>query len=166
MNTTRGVPSEIDQVMTLIKEAISEMERNGIHQWDEIYPDRTVMLNDVAAGQLYSTMSGNTITGVITLNEDQPSEYGSISWNDEGRPLVVHRLCIDPEFQGQGLAKRLMEFAEDYARENNFTSIRLDAFPDNSRAVALYDSLNYQLLGTVRFRKGEFYCYEKVLQRL
>ncbi len=92
-----------------------------------------------------------------------PAEYGSIGWNDGGRPLVMHRLCISPSLQGKGLAKHLVRFAEQYARENGYGSIRLDAFIDNERALRLYDSLNYQRKGTVTFRKGSFYCYEKTI---
>ena len=98
------------------------------------------------------------------LNDEQSQEYNSLSWSDNtGKPLAVHRLCVSTAFQGKGVAKKLMWFAEDYARENKYSSIRLDAFINNKISVGLYDSLGYQRTGILQFRKGEFYCYEKVL---
>jgi ribosomal protein S18 acetylase RimI-like enzyme len=162
MKIDKVAPREIDCVMSLIADAVKEMEINGIYQWDEIYPDKTVMLADISSNSLYALRPDNCIAGIMAVNEIQSPEYRSIHWsNNKGNPLIVHRLCIHPKFQGQGLAKILMNFAETYARDNNYGSIRLDAFIDNRAAVRLYDSLNYQNKGTVQFRKGSFYCYEK-----
>ena len=41
--------------------------------------------------------------------------------------------------------------------------IRLDAFGDNPGAIALYRKLGYWEAGMVRFRRGEFLCFEKSL---
>ena len=35
-----GTMQDLDAVCLLIKDAIAEMERNGIYQWDEVYPAR------------------------------------------------------------------------------------------------------------------------------
>jgi ribosomal protein S18 acetylase RimI-like enzyme len=164
MNINNVILKEIDCVMLLIEDAIREMERNRTYQWDEIYPDGNVILGDITSSSLYAARKDHSIAGIIALNENQSPEYNGIPWSGgDGHPLIVHRLCIPPSFQGQGLAKLLMQLAEDYARRNKFGSIRLDAFIDNKKAVGLYDSLNYQRKGIVKFRKGDFYCYEKLL---
>jgi ribosomal protein S18 acetylase RimI-like enzyme len=164
MHIYLAVPGEIDSIMSLIKDAIQKMEREGIYQWDEIYPTKEIFSADIAAGSLFAARMGNGIAGVIVLNVEQSQEYNSLSWGDaHGKPLIVHRLCVNPVFQGQRIATKLMQFAENYARENKYSSIRLDAFINNKISVGLYDSLGYQRTGIVQFRKGEFYCYEKVL---
>ncbi len=163
MEMIKVAHQQITSVMSLITDAIREMERNGVFQWDDVYPDQDILLADIDSGSLYSSLKDDTLIGIIAINESQSPEYLSIRWVDKGHPLCVHRLCIDPRFQGQGEAKRLMQFAENFGRENHYSSIRLDAFIDNKKAVGLYDSLNYQRRGIVEFRKGIFYCYEKLL---
>ena len=164
MDIYLAVPGEIDPIMSLIKDTIQKMEREGIHQWDEIYPTKEIFSADIAAGSLFAARLGNGIAGIMVLNVEQSQEYNSLSWGDDrGKPLIVHRLCVNPVFQGQRIATKLMQFAENYARENKYSSIRLDAFINNKISVGLYDSLGYQRTGIVQFRKGEFYCYEKVL---
>jgi ribosomal protein S18 acetylase RimI-like enzyme len=150
-------------VMEIIRDAVQDMEAHGIHQWDEIYPGRTVFSADIAAGNLYGLWLDGSLAGIVVLNEDQSSEYQAVVWQDNGHPLVIHRLCIKPAFQGQGLARMLVMFAEEFARRHRFTSIRLDAFQQNPDALKLYDSLRYQRRGLVIFRRGPFFCYEKVL---
>jgi ribosomal protein S18 acetylase RimI-like enzyme len=163
LEISQVISSEIDIVMVLVKKAILKMEEEGIFQWDEIYPDKAIFLSDIVSNQLYGIKQNGSLAGIMTLNEDQYPAYQDIPWTDNGRALVIHRLCISPDFQGQGLAKRLVQFAEKYARENHYSSIRLDAFTQNKKALGLYDSSHYQRRGVIKFRKGEFYCYEKVL---
>ena len=164
MHINLAVPSEIEPIMSLIKDAIQKMESESIYQWDEIYPTKEIFSADIAAGSLFAVRMANNIVGIMVLNDEQSQEYDSLSWSDDhGKPLIMHRLCVNPVFQGQRIATKLMQFAEDYARENKYSSIRLDAFINNKISVGLYDSLGYQRTGIIQFRKGEFYCYEKVL---
>lgn len=155
----RGLTS----IMDLVRDAVRDMEARGIHQWDEIYPDRKTFSADITAGQLYGLRVDGDLAGIIVLNENQASEYQSLIWQDQGRPLIIHRLCLKPDFQGQGFARMLVMFAEEFARRHHYTSIRLDAFSQNPGALKLYDSMQYQRRGLITFRKGPFYCYEKVL---
>ncbi len=155
----RGLAS----VMEIIRDAVQDMEARGIHQWDEIYPGREIISTDIAAGSLYGLWLEDILAGIIVLNKDQSSEYQTVDWQDRVRPLVMHRLCIKPAFQGQGLARMLVLFAEEFARRHQYTSIRLDAFEHNPDALRLYDSMQYQRRSLIIFRKGPFYCYEKVL---
>ena len=42
-----GTTQDLDSVCFLIKDAIAEMEKNGIYQWDEIYPAREDFEEDI-----------------------------------------------------------------------------------------------------------------------
>ena len=151
--------------MALIHKAVAVMLKNDIDQWDDSYPSREIFAADIAAKTLFKITSGKEIAGIIVLNENQAPEYSAITWQDnKGRPLVVHRLCLLPAFQGKGLARKLMRFAEEYALKNKFSSIRLDTYSKNFIALNLYDSLQYRRTGDVSFRAGKtFHCFEKLL---
>ena len=159
------IPQEIDSVMLLIKTAIEKMHSAGIEQWGDYYPTRDIFLGDIADCSLYAARVDGNIAGIVVLNEIQSREYESIDWVDkQGKVLAVHRLCVSPAFQGKGIGRKLMQFAENYARENNYSSIRLDAFAKNPVSVGLYESLGYQRRGLVTYRPWSIsYCYEKVL---
>jgi ribosomal protein S18 acetylase RimI-like enzyme len=94
-------------------------------------------------------------------------EYGSIKWLTENKNNVyIHRLAVHPEHQGKGIAQQLMDFAEDFAIKNNYTSIRLDTFSKNKRNQKFYELRNYKRLGNIYFPKQSnepFYCYELIL---
>lgn len=154
----------IHDIMHIVKEAVKHMDANGIPQWDEIYPDQAIFENDISQNTIFGYFLENTLAGVMVLNWFQADEYKTIDWKlDDDLPLVIHRLCIAPSFQSRGMAKSMVRFAEDFARENNFKSIRLDAFKQNPVSLSLYRKLGYEERGTVTFRKGDFFVFEKEL---
>ena len=153
-----------DAIMKLIARATATLDEKGIPQWDEIYPDRTTIARDIDNGTLYGLLDEDTIAGILVLNENQDREYDDVTWElDDEKPLVLHRLCLSPDYQGKGLSKVMMGFVEDYARGNGYRSIRLDAFTLNPISLSLYRSLGFVARGEVRFRKGRFICFEKIL---
>ncbi|WP_034256723.1 GNAT family N-acetyltransferase [Adhaeribacter aquaticus] len=153
---------DIDEVMALIKEAVQEMDRQQIYQWDASYPDYLTLKTDIQTGTLYGLRIGGVLAGIIVLNQEQPEDYLAINWQHT-QPLIIHRVCVHPLFQRQGVAQQLLNFAEQYATAQRHKSIRLDAFVHNPFALRLYQKLGYQERGKVTFRKGPFYCFEKAL---
>jgi Acetyltransferases len=156
--------SSLRVVLALIAGATELMNLNGIHQWDEIYPDRAILEADLRSGTSFGIFEDGVLAGYVVLNEQEPPEYSDIDWcRRSGRRLVIHRLCVHPDHRGKGYGKRLVSFAEEQGRHNGYASIRLDAFSENGTALALYESAGFLRRGTVRFRKGDFFCYEKEL---
>ena len=75
-------------------------------------------------------------------------------------------MAVHPDFQKKGVGKILMDFAEKYAEEKKFASIRLDTFSVNKRNLKFYESRGYQRLEGIYFPKQSefpFYCYELIL---
>lgn len=161
-----GNIDDAESVINIVKAATLDMESKNIHQWDEIYPDKTVINEDIANRNLYVNEKDGIINAIIVLNEDQTEEYSYLNWKyTSQKQLVIHRLCVDPRAQGGGIARKLLKYADDFAVKNGYGAIRLDAFTQNERALRLYEKNGYEKVGSVQFRKGEFYCYEKDLSK-
>ncbi len=164
MNISCATEADIDAIMALVRDAVRQKQMNGDDQWDDSYPDRELIAQDVSSGTLFKITVEGELAGIIVLNEEQPPPYFTVSWKDGGRPLVVHRLCIDPRFQRRGLARRLMLFAEEHAAANGYRSIRLDTYSGNHGAQALFQSLDYLPVGDVSLREGKcFHCFKKMI---
>ena len=164
MEIRKGKIEDVKGIIGIIKDAIIDMESEGIYQWDNIYPNEDVITGDIYKENLYVYIDENIIKGFITLNEFQDREYESIKWKyDTGRHLIIHRLCISPKYKGKGIATTFIKYAERLGKENKYESIRLDSFTQNNHACKLYEKNGYEKRGIVTFRKGEFLCFEKKL---
>jgi ribosomal protein S18 acetylase RimI-like enzyme len=153
----------ITSLMKVIHACTHTMRQAGIFQWDEIYPNREQIEEDVRCRSLYVAREKGICLGALSLNEKQEEVYKQVEWCGIEPALVVHRLCVDPAFQGLGIAGQLMDFAEDLALQRGYASIRLDAYSGNPKAVALYERRGYRRAGQVRFPRRDlpFYCFEK-----
>ncbi|PNQ74868.1 GNAT family N-acetyltransferase [Hanstruepera neustonica] len=163
----KATEKDIDRILTVTRACAQHMIGQGILQWNDSYPNKSAFLIDIQRGELYALEKNNNIVGCITISTLMDSEYVPIKWLTENKHnLYIHRLAIIPEFQGQGFAQRLMDFAEDFAIKNNYTSIRLDTFSQNKRNQKFYELRGYKKLGSVYFpnqSEHPFYCYELVL---
>lgn len=159
--------NDIDQIMSITKACASFMIDKNIFQWNEHYPSRTAFENDVNRNELYVLEVENKVNGCVVISTLMDKEYVPIQWltpNDNN--IYIHRLAIHPNYQGKGLAQQLMGFAEIYAKENKFDSVRLDTFSQNTRNQKFYELRGYQKLSSIYFPKQSehpFYCYELVL---
>jgi len=158
--------NQIEEAFSILNKCKINLEHQGIYQWIINYPNISTVENDVRNEHLYCAIVDNRCVGAVSINEEQDPEYTSVSWNnDVGKALVIHRLAVDPDYQGQGIAKEIMKFAEHYAIDNNFYAIRLDAYSANKLSLRFYENIGYQKRGEVYFpgRALPFFCYEKVL---
>jgi ribosomal protein S18 acetylase RimI-like enzyme len=139
------------------------MRREGVDQWDEIYPNMDIVAEDARNRSLYVTDSEGICLATVCLDWNQPPEYSPVNWSSAGQVMVIHRLCVDPAYQGQGIAGRLMDFAEWEARRRGSRWIRLDAYSANHQVVRMYERRGYRIMGEIRFPRRElpFYCFEK-----
>ena len=166
LSISLATETDLSAVMELVARCIEDMRRRGIDQWDDVYPSLQRLALDVAAGTLHLARSGEDEL-VFVLDRTQDPEYADVPWTMTEEPVaVVHRLMVEPRFQGRGHAKQLMELAEQRAAEQGYAGMRLDAFTLNPGALRLYRGLGYREAGEVSFRKGRFKCFEKRLDHM
>ena len=155
---------DLDALVALYGAATLHMQRQDIDQWDERYPDREILAEDVESGDMVLGFLDGGLACAYVVNRDFDPEYELGAWEQsEGDFCVLHRLCVNPELQGQGLARQTMAHMEAEALARGFDSVRLDVFSQNPHAQRLYEKLGYRRTGQVRFRKGIFYLMEKRL---
>jgi ribosomal protein S18 acetylase RimI-like enzyme len=155
---------DLDGIVKLFKNAIENMIKNDILQWDEIYPNEDVLAEDIRKNQMYKTIFDSNIVSAFVLNKEYDEEYANGLWEYDGNNfMVLHRLCVNVEYQNKGFGKRTMTLIEEYLKSAGIESIRLDTFSKNQIALKLYNKLGYKKTGETNWRKGLFYLLEKKL---
>lgn len=159
---------QLDEITAVYLRSKKDLDENGLLQWDDHYPGREYFEEQIGYGDLYCLYSDGELSGAVTLNTWQAAEWSEIPWKYD-EELVVHALFLDPMKQGKGLGTRFLEKCEEYAAENGYLSIRLDAYARNEGANYLYEKMGYVYRGSVYFTSKpeghqEYRCYEKSLR--
>ena len=160
------------------------MEKQGIHQWDEIYPDKAILEEDIAKNQMYIGKIDNEIAVCFVLSEECDEEYKNGKWQyPDAKFNVIHRLCVNPKFQNKGIATQTMIYIvcvnpkfqnkgiatqtmiyiEKTSKAQGYEVIRLDCFTKNPYSQKLYEKAGYSVVGYADWRKGRFELREKKL---
>ena len=163
----KGTYSDIDEILKVTKSCAFYLIEKQIYQWNEHYPNKEAFSEDVKRNELYVFEINSIIVGCIAISTLMDDFYKPKKWLTSNKNnLYIHRLAIHPIHQGKGYAHQLMAFAETYAKENLYTSIRLDTFSQNSRNLKFYEKRGYQRLESIYFPKQSefpFYCYELII---
>ena len=112
------------------------------------FPDKDVP-------QSYSEKRINQLNEFLEKNEAilflgiEESEIYSFAWcyehqfYDEKR-LFINIIAVSAEKRKQGYGKALIKEIENYAKENNYTSIDVIASLNNETSIKFYDALNFE----------------------
>lgn len=168
MEIRLALPVDVAAVMGLVRRVIPLMQAAGNRQWDESYPNAPVFESDIEQGQLWVAEVDGAVAGVAAVTTEQAPEYAQVGWDIEESALVVHRLAVDPQYRGTGIAMALMRKAEDVAMKQGIPVLRVDTNTQNEATQKLLPKLGFELAGEIglSFRPGQrFLCYEKRLDR-
>lgn len=163
----RAKISEIPDILMITKACAHYMMEKGIFQWNEEYPSAEAFEKDIERNELFVLEEATKIIGTVVISTLMDNEYVPVKWlTPNSNNVYIHRLAVDPKFQGMGYAQKLMDFAENHARKNEFISVRLDTFSQNKSNQKFYETRGYQRLEDISYPKQSehpFHCYELVL---
>jgi diamine N-acetyltransferase len=90
-----------------------------------------LLLNNPSYGKLWIIRQGDAVAGYTFLG------FG-FSFEFKGRDAFVDELFILPEFQGQGIGKKAIDFIIEEAKKDGVKALHLEAETHNERALQLY----------------------------
>ncbi|MDG2432372.1 GNAT family N-acetyltransferase [Flavobacterium sp.] len=161
----QATTQEIPAIWEILQQAIARRKADGSKQWQDGYPNPTVIESDITKDAGYVITDNDTIVGYVALLINDEPEYANIEgeWLTNGDFVVFHRVAIAENQLGKGLAKKLLLHIEEFAIANGIVSIKADTNFDNLAMIAVFEKLGYQYCGQVYFRGSARRAYEKVL---
>lgn len=157
--------SDLPTIWTIINQAIARRKAEGSNQWQDGYPNQTAIQSDIEKEAGFVLTEDEVVIGYCAvLINDEPA-YANIEgeWLTNSNFVVYHRVAIAESHLGQGLAKKMLEYIEAFALENEIFSVRADTNFDNGPMLTIFNKLGYTYCGEVYFRGSPRKAYEKTL---
>lgn len=127
----RAEPGDVAVVRALTEAAYAEyaavLDRPPIPVTEDYAPR-------IAAGEVWLLERDGSAAGLVVL-ETEPDH------------LMIFSIAVAPAFQGQGLGRRLLDFAERQARAAGVAELRLYTNGKMTRNIALYLHCGYKETG-------------------
>ena len=98
----------------------------------------------------------NPTTCFLALSKDgsgdAPEVVGVILTGHDGRRGIIHHMCVHPSFRRQGIARMLVQKAEEALKAKGINKIFGLVFKDNETANAFWENQGYTLRTNLNYR--------------
>jgi ribosomal protein S18 acetylase RimI-like enzyme len=142
------------------------MNTKGLKHWNSAFPGPDAIQADLSGGTIFLVKDKGVCKGMVTLNDQPPEDYKDLHFNSgKQKPIYLQNLAVHPRWQGMGIARQMVEFAQKIAQEKGFDCIRLDVFQPSDKARQLYEKQLFKEVASFYSadQKIPFVCYEKQL---
>lgn len=158
--------NQLNGIWEILSGAINRRKHDGSNQWQDGYPNPTVIKNDIEQGYGYVIFNDEDIIAYCAIMVNNEPEYAHIKgqWLTNADFVVYHRVAVSEKYLGKGFSKVLLNFIDEYALQKNIFSVKADTNFDNAAMLALFAKTGYQYCGEVFFRGSARKAFEKVLQ--
>jgi GNAT superfamily N-acetyltransferase len=160
--------SELDSIMKIVHQAQSFLKKLNINQWQNGYPTREIVAQDIANGNAYLLTDDSKVMAVVTILFAREPTYDVIyegKWLTEGEYSVVHRLAVDSHFKGKGIATGVLEEIDRMTLQKGIHSIKVDTHEDNIPMQKLLKKNGFVYCGVIYLADGnKRIAFEKLLQ--
>ena len=149
---------DIEPIMGIVRSAQVALCELGIDQWQDGYPSKEIIEQDIVAGVGYVACDdGGAVVGyeaVVPTGEEAYSQIEDSKWHTSNNYVVVHRLCVLGDSRRRGVAIELMNFASEFALKHGVADFRIDTHEGNVRMLALLNKMRFEHVGTIRYDSG------------
>lgn len=159
--------SDLDEIMDIIKVAQEHFKNHGIDQWQNNYPNHQVIEKDIENNSSYVLIEDEKVVGTVMVSFDGEETYERIyegEWLSQGKYAVIHRMAVDFNRRGSGLASEFIAEIEKLCKDKGRNSVKVDTHRANIPMQKLLLKNGYKQCGIIYLKdKSERFGFEKLM---
>lgn len=141
-NSTRN---DIEEIFRLYKIATDFQKIKFIVHWPEF--ERSLVETEIAENRQWKIVINDQIACVWATTFNDPNIWEQ---RNSDPAVYIHRIATNPDFRGQNLVQKIVEWSKQYALMNHKKFIRLDTVGDNPGLISYYTKCGFDFLGLLK----------------
>ena len=161
--------ADLSGVMAVLDEARGTIATLGIDQWQDGYPQKEVIEEDISSGVSYciENCDNGEIISTFAIFSDGEVLYDNI-YDGEWKTgtslsslkasvsyIAIHRVAISVKTRGCGISTKIIDFAKDIAKKNGKISLRIDTHEGNVVMRKMLEKHGFAHCGTIYLENGD-----------
>jgi ribosomal protein S18 acetylase RimI-like enzyme len=142
INTTKD---DLNTISWLFEQAMELQGKNGYKVWEGI--DKIALQKDIDERLQYKIVKGEDILCIFSVQHNDPFIWRD---RDQDGAIYLHRIVVNPHFKGQKQFQKVLNWAEQFARQNNVRFVRMDTWADNLKIIDYYKSFGFEFIENYR----------------
>ena len=161
--------NNIEDVMKVINQAKQYFIDEKIFQWCKEYPAKEHIKNDIDKDESYIVLDNDKIVATFVLSVGKDVCYEKIydgKWITDDIYATIHRVAIHNDYKRKGIGNMIIKYREDYCKNNNINSIRIDTHRLNLPMTRLIENNNFTYCGIIKTQNNDDrIAYEKIIEK-
>lgn len=144
--------TDLIEIMEIIKDAQNYLKNNNIDQWQNNYPDRKTIENDIKSKNSYVIVKDKQIIAYSAFIFGEDKTYQKIyngQWLNDNDYAVIHRLAVAKKHKGKSIGSLLIKELEKLSVDNGVNTIRIDTHQKNLSMQRLIKKNNFIYCGII-----------------
>ena len=133
--------NDLEQIFELFDHSIVYQEKKGYPVWRNY--DRNTIIKDIENKNQYKVVVDLKTAIVFSVRYAD-----KVIWRDldRGDSMYLHRIVVNPDFKGQRLFGKILDWAIEHSRQKGLSSIRMDTWAENPTIINYYKSFGFTFI--------------------
>ena len=150
--------NEIDEVMAIINDAKELLKKDSL-QWQQGYPFKETMINDIKRKELYGYYLDDYLVGIVALVVGLDKNYTEIEgkWDivASEKDLAIHRIAVRKGYYHKKIGDTFIKLSIDLAKKLSIKSIKADTHIKNIPMQMLLTNNGFLYKGIIYLKRDE-----------
>lgn len=133
--------TDLNTIVWLFDEAIKLQNINGYRVWESI--DITALQRDIENKLQFKIEYEKDILCVFSIQYNDPYIWQA---KDQCDAIYLHRIVTNPNYKGQRLFEKVLNWVVQFAEQNERRFIRMDTWAENEQLIQYYKSFGFQFI--------------------
>ncbi|MFA6871839.1 MAG: GNAT family N-acetyltransferase [Bacteroidaceae bacterium] len=158
-------PEHIPAILRIVSEAQQQLRELGANQWQNGYPNRATILEDISRGYSFVYTCNEEVIATLAFCTDREPTYDAIKgeWLSTSSSYgTIHRMCVDNRYKGQHIAGQLFALVEQQCQTQKLQFLRVDTHKSNRPMLKVIERQGFTYCGIIHVTDGsERLAFEK-----
>ena len=156
-------PSDsIGELTSLLHRAYARLGAMGLN-YTAVDQSPDVTARRLGSGTCYVATQEGRLVGTILVHPTYATN--DCAWFTREGVACVHQFAVDPSLQSGGIGRRLLQLAEDWARDRGYAEVAMDTAEQATHLLDFYARPGYEPVDSVRW-PGKVYRSVVLRKRL
>lgn len=152
-------PNQLDDVMVIINDAIELLSHLSL-QWQQGYPNREVMLDDLKNGFVYGLYDADELIAIASLVPGRNIDYAKIdgegwTFKTGENDATIHRIAVKTGYHGKKYGISMVKYLIDECKSRGYSSLKADTHKTNIAMQQLCLQNGFTYRGIVYVQRDE-----------
>ncbi|HUH18762.1 GNAT family N-acetyltransferase [Albibacterium sp.] len=150
MKIENSTLNDIETIFEFYHAATNYQKSKLVVPWPDF--EREMVKTEILENRQWKIIIDGKIACVWATTFSDPQIWEE---RNEDPAVYIHRIAVNPDFRGQSLVAKIVDWAKQHAKDHNKKFIRMDTVGENIGLISHYSKCGFDFLGLLKLKNTD-----------